>query len=70
MNGLVLLFVYSLDTIYGITGSSSIADFSLIVYYGIVAGTFEWRGVITTADWYDFMYLVRGWLKLSMKING
>lgn len=41
MGGYEKLFI--LDTVQGITGSESIGETSLIIYYGILVGTLEVR---------------------------
>lgn len=54
----------------GITGSDSVGDLSLVVYYGIVAGTLEWRLEIELGDWFEFMNLLREYLYKNIQVNG
>ena len=53
----------------GITGSQTIGDWSLVIYYGIVTGTLEWRMDIQPEDWIDFMNLVRDYFQKDISVN-
>ena len=44
-------------------------DASLVIYYGIVSGTLEWRMDIQEDDWSDFMNLVNRYLTDDIEWN-
>jgi len=60
---------YNIDSISGITGSFTITELSVPIYYSILLANHDWNFDIDLTDWQYFTDFIRNCFREVMEIN-